>query len=179
MRTIFTVLCFANIALGQRVSTQNVEDPFNAPDIYNDNAPGVTTARVVKDVKPDYTREAMRRKIEGDVEMMAIIERDGSVNLVRIIQSLDPTYGLDAAAVKTLKKWRFSPATRNGVAVRLRIRVVMTFTMFAGDTMTGPVLEWPSAFHARVHRNGPTDDNRRFVSRGFRDSTIQGFRIPR
>ena len=35
--------------------------------------------RLLHEVKPQYTRDAMEAKIEGQVELDAIVERDGSV----------------------------------------------------------------------------------------------------
>ena len=40
--------------------------------------------------------------------------RSGNVHITR---SLDPTFGLDQEAIKTVKKWRFAPGTRFGQPV--------------------------------------------------------------
>ena len=44
---------------------------------------------MIKEVKPNYTGEAMRARIQGLVTMEAIVMPDGSVGNVQIIQSLD------------------------------------------------------------------------------------------
>ncbi len=54
---------------------------------------------------------------------------DGKVGAVRVIKSLDNTYGLDEEAVKALKKWRFRPGTRLGKPVPVLIVVEMTFSL--------------------------------------------------
>ena len=62
---------------------------------------------VIKEVKPNYTGEAMRARIQGLVTMEAIVMPDGSVGNVHIIKSLDTIFGLDQEAVEDVKKWRF------------------------------------------------------------------------
>jgi hypothetical protein len=51
------------------------------------------------------------------------------VGPVRVIRSLDAASGLDAAAVATLKQWRFTPGTKDGRPARVMATVVMTYTL--------------------------------------------------
>jgi periplasmic protein TonB len=83
---------------------------------------GVLSPRLIQEVKPGYTSEAMRAKIQGVVLMEAIVNVDGSVGNVHITRSLDPTFGLDQEAIKTVKKWRFAP-------VPVLVEIEMTFTL--------------------------------------------------
>lgn len=41
----------------------------------------------------------------------------GEVTDVKILRSLDATFGLDQEAIKTARQWRFSPGTRLGEPV--------------------------------------------------------------
>lgn len=90
---------------------------------------GVVTPRLIQEVKPNYTAEAMRAKIQGIVTLEAVVEPDGSVGTVSITRSLDPTFGLDQEAIKTVKKWRFAPGTRFGQPVPVLVEIEMTFTL--------------------------------------------------
>jgi protein TonB len=90
---------------------------------------GVTSPRVIKEVKPSYTGEAMRARIQGLVTMEAIVMPDGSVGNVQIIKSLDNSFGLDKEAIKTVKQWRFEPGRRLGQPVPVLIVIEMTFTL--------------------------------------------------
>ena len=90
---------------------------------------GVTSPRVIKEVKPSYTGEAMRARIQGLVTMEAIVLPDGSVGNVQIIKSLDNSFGLDKEAIKTVKQWRFEPGRRLGQPVPVLIVIEMTFTL--------------------------------------------------
>jgi protein TonB len=89
-----------------------------------------TTAPVlIREFKPNYTKEARDAKIEGLVEMNAVVLEDGTVGDVTVTRSLDQKYGLDDEAVKTLKKWRFNPGTKDGKPVAVTIFVEMSFTL--------------------------------------------------
>ncbi len=88
---------------------------------------GVVSPRLLKEVKPSYPAKARGAKIKGVVVMEAVVEANGSVGEVRVRQSLDRAFGLDDAAVKTLKKWRFAPGTKDGIAVPVLVEVEMSF----------------------------------------------------
>jgi TonB family protein len=91
--------------------------------------PGVTRPKVVSEVKPQYTPEAMQAKIEGTVMMNAIVGTDGMPSDIEITKSLDTEYGLDKEAVAALGQWRFEPGRKDGKAVPVRVTVEMRFTL--------------------------------------------------
>ena len=88
---------------------------------------GVSAPVVVKQVKPQYTAEARRAKVQGTVTLEAIVETDGTVGDVTVTKGLEP--GLDEQAVKAARLWRFEPGKKDGKAVRVRITLEMTFTL--------------------------------------------------
>ncbi len=90
---------------------------------------GVTAPRVVKEVKPAYTAEAMRAKVQGVVWLRCIVLPDGTVGRVDVVRSLDSTFGLDQEAVKAARQWRFMPGTRLGEPVSVRVTIELTFTL--------------------------------------------------
>jgi len=90
---------------------------------------GVTSPRLIKEVKPNYTGDAMRAKVQGVVTMAAVVMPDGSVGNVQITRSLDPTFGLDQEAVRTVKQWRFAPGMKQGQPVPVLVEIEMTFTL--------------------------------------------------
>jgi TonB family protein len=51
------------------------------------------------------------------------------VGNVQITKSLDPNFGLDKEAIKTVKQWRFEPGRRLGQPVPVLIVIEMTFTL--------------------------------------------------
>jgi TonB family protein len=90
---------------------------------------GVENPRLVREVKPSYTADAMRAKIQGVVWLECVVLPDGTVGEVRVIRSLDPTFGLDQEAIKAAKQWRFAPGTRFGEPVPVLITIELTFTL--------------------------------------------------
>jgi TonB family protein len=97
--------------------------------VYNSKDPGVALPRILREVKPQYTREAMDAHIEGSVELAIIVEADGSVSDVQITQSLDPTFGLDDQAVAAAWQWRFQPATKDGKPVAIDVALELRFLL--------------------------------------------------
>ncbi|OFW17002.1 MAG: hypothetical protein A3F70_05605 [Acidobacteria bacterium RIFCSPLOWO2_12_FULL_67_14] len=90
---------------------------------------GIINPRVVREVKPQYTADAMRAKVQGTVLLECVVLPDGSVGRVDIVKSLDPTFGLDQEAVKAAKQWRFAPGTRFGEPVAVLVTIELTFTL--------------------------------------------------
>jgi protein TonB len=90
---------------------------------------GVTSPVPIREVKPNYTGEAMRARIQGLVTMEAVVMPDGSVGDIRVTRSLDQQFGLDKEAIKTVKQWRFRPGLRLGQPVPVLIVVEMSFTL--------------------------------------------------
>jgi TonB family protein len=90
---------------------------------------GVTMPKVVSEVKPQYTKEAMAARIEGSIGLEAVVLETGLVGEVTVVRSLDTEHGLDQAAVTALKQWRFEPGTKDQKPVPVRIEVEMTFKL--------------------------------------------------
>jgi periplasmic protein TonB len=90
---------------------------------------GVSLPRLLREVRPDYTAEAMRAKIQGTATVEALVLPDGSVGAARIVKSLDASFGLDQAALKAARQWRFVPGMRNGVPVPVYVTIELTFSL--------------------------------------------------
>jgi protein TonB len=90
---------------------------------------GVSMPAVVREEKPKYTSDAMRAKIQGQVELEIIVLENGTVGDVRVTKSLDRTYGLDQAAMDAAKKWLFRAGEREGVKVATRVGLVLEFRL--------------------------------------------------
>ncbi|HEV3216623.1 MAG TPA: energy transducer TonB [Vicinamibacterales bacterium] len=88
---------------------------------------GITPPQVLKEVKADYTEEARRRSVEGEVVLEIVVRRDGSVGDVRLINGLPS--GLNDRAIAAVKQWRFSPAHRLGQAVDVIVEVAVQFKL--------------------------------------------------
>ena len=90
---------------------------------------GISLPQLIKEVKPQYTSDAMRAKIQGQVWVECVVRPDGSVGDAKVIRSLDSTFGLDEAALTAARQWRFRPGTRLGEPVSVLITIELTFTL--------------------------------------------------
>jgi len=98
-------------------------------DVFQPGGPGITLPHVISEVKPQYTADAMRARVQGMVLLACVVRADGTVGQVRVIRSLDRTFGLDERAIAAAKLWRFAPGTRMGVAVPVQVTIELTFTI--------------------------------------------------
>jgi periplasmic protein TonB len=90
---------------------------------------GVTTPIALDQVKPQYTSEAMRARIQGTVWVECIVQPNGQCSDVHVVRSLDPNFGLDQEAVKAARLWRFKPGTRLGQPVPVLVTIELSFAL--------------------------------------------------
>lgn len=90
---------------------------------------GVSTPRLLRQVKPAYTSDAMRAKVQGTVLLQCTVQADGSVADIRVLRSLDPVFGLDQEAIKAARQWQFAPGTRMGEPVKVEITIELSFSL--------------------------------------------------
>ena len=84
---------------------------------------------LVRQVKPEYTTEAVRARTQGTIGLECVIERDGSVGMCDVVRTISAAFGLDAQAVKAAQQWRFRPAMRAGEPVPVRVPIELAFTL--------------------------------------------------
>ena len=87
---------------------------------------GVTTPTLRSQVRPNYTSEAMQRKIQGTVVLEMIVGADGIPYGARVVRSLD-AHGLDEEAMRAALQWRFNPGRRGEIPVDVLVSVVIDF----------------------------------------------------
>jgi protein TonB len=90
---------------------------------------GVMLPKPLREVKPQYTADAMRAKVQGTVLLECVVLPDGTVGKVEVVRSLDSAFGLDEEAIKAAKQWRFAPGTRFGEPVAVLVTIELTFTL--------------------------------------------------
>jgi TonB family protein len=78
-------------------------------------------------VDPAYPPDVLRDKVEGKVTLYAVIRADGTVDDIKVLDSLDSR--LDANAVHALARWHFRPGTKNGEPVAVEAVVEVPFRM--------------------------------------------------
>lgn len=90
---------------------------------------GVSQPRLLREVKPAYTSDAMRAKVQGAVWVRCVVQTDGSITNPEVVRSLDSVFGLDQEAIKAVRQWRFAPGTRMGQPVPVQITIELTFNL--------------------------------------------------
>ena len=113
-----------------RTDQSSPESPWPPAGVFRFQPGGdVTAPRLIKSARPDYPADAMRAKIQGRVEMEAVIQPDGTIGQVRVKRSLDRKFGLDDAAVRSVKDYRFMPGMKDSVAVPVLLSMEVAFTL--------------------------------------------------
>lgn len=82
---------------------------------------------LVSQVRPAYPARAVDADIKGDVLVLFMLNENGSVDEVSVLEENPPGYGFDAAVNEWLKQARFKPAVRKGRAVKSRVVYRVTF----------------------------------------------------
>lgn len=88
---------------------------------------GVSPPTVLQRVEPQYSEEARKARYQGTVVLEAIVRRDGTCDIIRVVRSLG--FGLDENAMQALKQWRFRPGMRNGVPVDVSLNIEVNFNL--------------------------------------------------
>ncbi|MEI9938687.1 MAG: TonB family protein [Pseudomonadota bacterium] len=84
-------------------------------------------AKLVAGSSPGYTHEAEAAGIEADVPLEIVVDSAGAVIGARALAHVG--YGLDEAALRSVRGYRFSPARRGGKALAVRMHWLMRFQL--------------------------------------------------
>lgn|GEM_PF-5925713 len=77
--------------------------------------------------KPFYPEELRLSQLEGNVLLEFTVTTDGRVSDVKIRQSSHPLFG--AAAVASVREWRFTPAIKSGACVAAKVSLPISFSL--------------------------------------------------
>ena len=86
----------------------------------------VSSPRLLVQVRPSYTDDALLRKVQGTVELEVVVTKAGRPANIRIRRSLDPG-GLDERAIAAVEGWRFEPGRLMGRPVDVIVTVYLDF----------------------------------------------------
>ena len=99
------------------------------PQVFPPDDEDLTRPAVITRVSPNYTQAAHAAGIEGEVLLTGVVQPDGSVDNIRIVESLDAEHGLDEEARRAVGQWRFEPGRRKGVPVPIQVDINVAFTL--------------------------------------------------
>jgi TonB family protein len=79
----------------------------------------------VRKVDPKYPPPLIDERVEGEVVLYAVIQKDGSVGEIQLVHGIDDQ--LDANAKDALAQWKFRPGSKSGEPVELEAIVHIPF----------------------------------------------------
>jgi len=88
---------------------------------------GMIAPTVQHRVEPQYTDEARLAGYNGTVVLQAVIKKDGTIDIIRVVRGLP--LGLTDNAIQALKQWQFEPGTKDGQEVDIAVNVEINFNL--------------------------------------------------
>jgi eukaryotic-like serine/threonine-protein kinase len=103
--------------------------PVRPGTLVNLSDPGVVAPVVEKTAMPVYPEMAVRQRIEGSVDLNILVDEKGAVVDAQVTSSAGPGWRaqLDEAALASVRRRRYKPATKDGVPVKVWISVRVQF----------------------------------------------------
>lgn len=87
---------------------------------------GVSQGYLIKQVQPVYPAQARQLRIEGAVQLLATVGKDGSITSLKILGG-HPM--LARAAQDAVRLWKYKPYTLNGSPVEFETQVAVNFKL--------------------------------------------------
>jgi protein TonB len=91
--------------------------------------PNVVPPYPIQKPTPEIPRRATIMTQNGVVEVEALVGIDGAVEDLRIISVDHPGFGFEEAAKAAIREWRYRPATKLGVKVRMWVTIRVPFRL--------------------------------------------------
>ena len=87
---------------------------------------GVSQGLLIKKVQPIYPKNALFMRVEGAVDLMATISKNGDITRVKV---LNGDSQLTRAATDAVKQWRYKPYLLNGEPVEIQTQITINFKL--------------------------------------------------
>jgi TonB family protein len=111
------------VAIAPQESSQSSEE---AQKITKD----VTPPKLISSPSPVYpeSERKVKGKFDGSCVVGMVVDKDGITQDVHIVRSLGPDF--DASAIQAVQQYRFTPATKAGAAISVKLSVEVNFKKF-------------------------------------------------
>jgi protein TonB len=87
---------------------------------------GVSQGLLYKKVAPSYPQNALRMHIEGKVELLATISKEGNISHIKVLSGDSQ---LARAASDAVKQWKYKPYLLNGEPLEIQTQVTVNFKL--------------------------------------------------
>lgn len=114
---------------GNELSTLVASTPATLPSAAPEAvriSQGVSQGLLLKRVQPVYPSQARQARIEGTVELLATIGKDGSIKDVKVVSG-PPILG--KVAVDAIRQWKYKPYYLNGDPVEVQTQIALNFKL--------------------------------------------------
>ncbi|HUR79741.1 MAG TPA: TonB family protein [Thermoanaerobaculia bacterium] len=98
-------------------------------DLVPAGTPGLTAPRLTRRGAVTYPPIARAQRVQGVVIMSVLVNENGNVVDVKVIRGVPQPVGLNEAAIQTMRRSSFSPATKDGVRVKSYVTVPIEFKL--------------------------------------------------
>lgn len=127
------VLLFIGLSFGALAATLHVEAQdakheeagATAVDVVYEPGGEVKAPKLVHYVEPEFSASSKEAFVEGTVKIATVVHVDGKPDQFKIVHGLNAEE--DRTAIEALKQWRFSPGTKSGRPVNVRVTVEIDF----------------------------------------------------
>jgi protein TonB len=89
---------------------------------------GVSAPKVIYQVEPEFSEEARKAKVAGNVLVNLWVDTNGNPSHVHVIRGVG--MGLDEKAVEAVRQYKFKPAMENGKPVLVELNIEVNFQIF-------------------------------------------------
>ena len=121
-RMMFAILLLVLVfGVVPQAAAQNKPQPLEAVSLTE----GITPPQLSEVVNPEYTAEAKKKRIEGEVQLTIVIDKRGNVVDARVLKGLG--YGLDESAIAAVKEWKYRPAEKDGAKIAVKLETTVNF----------------------------------------------------
>jgi len=114
------------VASAKAAEKKAVPEPVVEP---KPEPPKIIPAKVISREPPRYPSRALKSGTEGWVQVMFYVD-DGGIPVDVAVKDSEPSGTFDTAAIKSVKKWRFSPARNQQTGVAVKSTLVTTKVQF-------------------------------------------------
>jgi protein TonB len=101
--------------------------PPRRGDLVDVNDPGVTPPAIASEGRSPYPPLALERRLSGTVWLKALVDETGRVVEVALVRTSAPGLGFEDAAIALVRSRVYTPATMQGVPVRVRLPIKVEF----------------------------------------------------
>jgi TonB family protein len=117
------------VAAAPPTTTQPPAPAVRPGTLVNLSDPGVIAPVAERTPSLVYPPIALRQRVEGTVELNVLVDDKGTVVDAQIVSGAAGKAGLNEAALENVKKRRYRPATKEGVAVKVWVPVRVQFKL--------------------------------------------------